>query len=298
MTPPAGGRSAALLSVAAGVGLLAVVAAAVALWPRGGDATADPGPVHVHALGVHPADGSLLVATHSGLYRLAPDEQEPRRVGELQQDTMGFTVVGRSRFLGSGHPDLQEARERGLPPHLGLIESRDAGRTWEPVSLLGEADFHSLRAVGSTIYGYDSSNDRLLRSGDGGLTWSERPRPGPILDLAVAPGRPDRLVAASLGGAGEGLFASRDGGKTWRRTGEEAGLLGWPSTGPLYLVTAAGEVLSSDDGGATFTHRGRIGAQPAAFVATSGTQLYAALHDGRIVQSRDGGATWLLRGRP
>ena len=44
-------------------------------------------------------------------------------------------VLGPDVFLGSGHPDVQEVREKNLPPHLGLIESRDAavedgGLTW------------------------------------------------------------------------------------------------------------------------------------------------------------------------
>jgi hypothetical protein len=65
------------------------------------------------------------------------------RVGDSYQDTMGFTVVGPNRFLGSGHPATDD-----LPPLLGLIESTDAGKTWEHVSLLGEADSHVLRSAG------------------------------------------------------------------------------------------------------------------------------------------------------
>ena len=31
----------------------------------------EPGPVHVHGLGVNPADGALFVATDTGLFRVA-----------------------------------------------------------------------------------------------------------------------------------------------------------------------------------------------------------------------------------
>jgi hypothetical protein len=139
---------------------------------------ADPGPVHVHGLGVNPADGALFIATHTGLYRVDEAEQKAMRVGKRFQDTMGFTIVGPNRFLGSGHPDLNEAREKNLPSLLGLIESTDSGESWEPISLLGEADFHVLRFAGERVYGYDSSNDRLLVSGDRGRSWEELEKPG------------------------------------------------------------------------------------------------------------------------
>jgi hypothetical protein len=77
-----------------------------------------------------------------------------RRVADRFQDTMGFTVTGPDRFLGSGHPDGRE----GLSPFLGLIRSTDAGRTRQPVSLLGERDFHVLEAAGSRVYGYGSDS--------------------------------------------------------------------------------------------------------------------------------------------
>ncbi len=90
---------------------------------------------------------------------------------------MGFTVVGPDHFLGSGHPDGRD----DLPPFLGLIESTDAARTWEPVSLLGEADFHVLEASGRRVYGFGSDfetrEQRFLVSGDGGRTSSVRSRP-------------------------------------------------------------------------------------------------------------------------
>ncbi len=120
-------------------------------------------PIHGHGLGVNPADGSLFIATHTGLFRAGPNSRKAVRIVDRFQDTMGFSIVGPNRFLGSGHPD---AREQKPPPLLGLIESADAGKTWTPISLLGEADFHVLRSAGARVYGYDASNDRLLASAD------------------------------------------------------------------------------------------------------------------------------------
>jgi hypothetical protein len=64
-----------------------------------------PGVAHVHGLGVNPSDGSLYVATHTGTFRI-PEEGQAERIGASYQDTMGFTVAGPDRFLGSGHPDV------------------------------------------------------------------------------------------------------------------------------------------------------------------------------------------------
>jgi photosystem II stability/assembly factor-like uncharacterized protein len=285
------------------LGAIGLMAAGGLIWlTRDGDETfsgvpaADPGPVHVHGLGVNPADGALFIATHTGLYRVEEGERKAQRVGGRYQDTMGFTIVGPNRFLGSGHPDVNEAREKNLPSRLGLIESTDKGESWQPISLSGEADFHVLRFAGERVYGYDASNDRLLVSSDRGRSWQELDKPGPIVDLAVDPGDDRRIVVASAGGLEEGLFESRDGGESWRRASEAVALLAWP--GPLYLVAAGGQVFVSRDGGRRLEHQGEIGGQPAALVAEGPSELYVALHDGTIKRSTDGGATWTVRSTP
>ena len=255
-------------------------------------AVEDPGPVHVHGLGVNPADGALFIASHTGLFRAAPEAETAQRVGDDYQDTMGFTVVGPDRFLGSGHPDLRT----GQPPFLGLIESTDAGRSWSEVSLEAEADFHVLEARGDLVVGYgsdfDSRRAQLLRSEDGGAAWTELRPPAPLIDLAIAPDDPDVWLAS----AQNGIWATGDGGETWDRRGGAPGLLGWSDAG-LFLVGGDGAVATSADEGRTWTAVGTIGGQPAAFEAAADA-LYAALHSGVIEMSRDGGATWTVRSRP
>jgi Sortilin, neurotensin receptor 3, len=295
-------RSVVILAL---VGVSAAIAAGVLLWQSGdGEETfsglppSDPGPVHVHGLGVDPADDALLIATHTGLYRVDEGKRTAERVGDRLQDTMGFTVVGPNRFLGSGHPDLEEAREQGLPPLLGLIESTDAGQSWEPISLAGEADFHVLRFAGDSVYGYDSSHGRLMVSEDRGRTWRELDKPGPIVDLAVDPGDSRRIVVAAASELEQGLYVSRDSGRSWQRVGRTAGLLAWPASGRLYLVVRGGLVFSSRNAGVRLDHRGEIGGEPAAFLAQARDELYVALHDGTIKRSADGGRTWAVRSTP
>lgn len=283
----------------------AVIVAAVVALTRGGNdgdgsavrnllAPTDPGPVHVHGLGINPADGALFIATHTGTYRVASDAQQAARVGDSRQDTMGFTVVGPDRFLGSGHPDPPAMVEQNLPPNLGLIESMDGGRTWASISLLGQADFHVLRSGGRLVYGFDSTNGRLLVSRDGGRTWSQRPIPGPLIDLAVHPQRPSQVVATTE----RGLIASRDEGRSWRTLGDGVGLLAWPSEGRLLLVDGAGQVHSSQDLGRRWKPVGDIGGQPTAFTAQTANELYVALPDGTVKRSADGGKSWEVRSTP
>jgi hypothetical protein len=251
----------------------------------------DPGPVHVHGLGVDPKDGSLYIATHTGLFRSPKGGGSASRIGDSEQDVMGFSIPGRDRFLGSGHPD---PRESGQPPNLGLIESKDRGRTWEPISLVGQADFHVLRSSGDRIYGFNASGAQLMVSSDGGKTWSERRPPGLLIDLAIDPRDTDHVVASS----DRALFTSSDQARNWQQQRVAPGFLAWPTRSVLYRIDGGGNVSRSRDAGRNWQEGiGSIGVQPAAFIA-SGRALYAALPDGTIKVSNDGGATWATRSTP
>jgi hypothetical protein len=254
----------------------------------------DPGPIHVHGLGINPKDGSLFIATHTGLWRTPAGETTAERVSDHMQDTMGFTIIGPDRFLGSGHPDQRQYRDEGLPPLLGLIESTDGGESWQPISLLGEADFHVLRSNGNRIYGFDATNERLMFSRDAGRTWTERRPPAPLFDMAVSPSNLSYLVASGEGG----LWTSGNEGRAWTFGGGDAGLLAWPAPGRLYLVTTAGEARTSPNRGKSWTTVGDVGGEPAALLAQTGRELYVALHDGTVKRSPDGGRTWTVRSTP
>jgi photosystem II stability/assembly factor-like uncharacterized protein len=258
--------------------------------PSDPEAVRDDGPDHVHGLGVNPRDGALMVATHSGLFRVAEGQRELRRVGDLRQDTMGFTIVGPDRFLGSGHPDTRT----NDPPHLGLIESDDGGKSWSSVSLRGDADLHALVAHSHVIYAFDSRSGRLLASGSKGRSWTTRRSPGSVIALALDPKVETRLVAST----DEAVFLSTDGGATWKkRAGIEPGMLAWPSPRELLHVGADGLVSVSNDQGRTWRRRGEVPAQPVAMSA-NGDRVHVADPEGRIFASRDGGRTWTLLVEP
>jgi hypothetical protein len=245
---------------------------------------------HVHGLGVDDTTGTLYIATHTGLFRSSEGEQSAQRVGRSTQDIMGFSVVEGDRFIGSGHPDPTQ----DLPPNLGLIESRDGGRSWDSVSLLGEADFHVLRSAGRTVYGFDGTQERLMVSADGGRDWEEETPPAAMFDLAIHPSDDERVVASTQ----RGIFGSSDGGGRWRSLRDDAaGLLAWPRASELYLVDGQGGVARSDDGGREWRRAGSIGGQPVAFTAAE-DGLYVALGDDTVKRSADGGATWVVRTSP
>jgi hypothetical protein len=249
----------------------------------------DPGVVHVHGLGVDPADGALYAATHSGLFRLPEDGGEPTRVANRYQDTMGFSVVGPGTFLGSGHPDFREDN----PPRLGLIESTDAGVTWQPLSLRGEADFHALHAAHGNVYGYESGSGAFMVSTDR-EDWEIRSEL-PMRDFAVSPADPDTVLATTE----RGLARSTDGGRTWRAADAPAlAVLAWPSINTLYGIGPDGAVHASSDGGTTWTERGSAGGAPEAVtVSADGGEetLYVAVSERGILQSTDGGRTFTTR---
>ena len=254
----------------------------------------DPGPVHVHGLGVNPGTGSLFIATHTGLFEADKGQLRARRVGDRYQDTMAFTVIGRDRFLGSGHPDGRD----GLPPFLGLIESRDAGRSWRPRSLQGRADFHVLEALGDRVYGFGSDfetrEQTFLASENGGRSWTRLRAPEALLDLAVDPSDSSRLLASG----NRGLHLSTDAGRRWRPVGGEPGLLAWPRRGGPYLLGQDGVVRVAADGLRAWRAAGQLGGPPSAFASGPAGELYAALHDGTVKRSGDGGASWSVRSRP
>lgn len=246
---------------------------------------------HIHGVGVNPRDDALFIATHEGLFRAPEGSSRAKRVGKSWQDTMGFTVVGSDHFLGSGHPDLQS----DLPAYLGLIESRNGGRTWTPKSLLGKADFHALEASSSIVYGsgsdFESREYRFLVSDDRGRTWKRRDTPEPISSIAINPEDPRAFVASGS----NGLYAADAAGTRWRSFDGPPGLLAFAAEDELYLIDAEGGVHYRDGG--QWAARGELGGAAAAFEAIRSDMLLAALHDGSVKASTDGGRTWKVRAR-
>lgn len=235
---------------------------------------------HVHNLAL---DGdALLLGTHQGLFRQELGRQ-PQLISDTPFDVMGLVRGGR-RWLASGHPAAGEA----LPPDLGLRASDD-GRTWTTVSLSGEVDFHRLTAASDTVMGIASHGAKLLRSTDGGASWVAIENPN-AFDIAVDPGRPERVLATTQ----EGPRLSDDGGTSWRAL-SGAPLIAFAAWTSSWLLGVApdGTVHVSTDAGATWKARGAVGGQPSA-LAVDGDRVVVAVGSS-VVESTDGGMTFAPR---
>lgn len=237
---------------------------------------------HIHGLGIDPADGTLYAGTHYGLFQI-PASGQPSLVGDHVQDFMGFTVIGANHFLASGHP----GEGQGGPSSLGLIESTDAGQTWQPLSLSGEADFHSLDSAAGTIYGLNSMTGQLMTSTDG-RRWNVRSTEA-IADFAVNPSEPLTLLATTQ----EGPVISADGGATFKAlpSAPLLVLVDWASDGRLAGVAPDGTVYRSRDSGETWDARGKLAGPPEAMEVVDAATIYAAAN-GQVFKSSDGGATF------
>ena len=237
--------------------------------------------VHLHGIGLNPADGRVYLATHTGLLRVNRDGGAVR-LADRYQDTMGFTITGPDEFIGSGHPDLRE----GLPSRLGLIRSDDAGQSWKSVSLSDEADLHALVAVKDGLYAADATTQRLIRSKDGGRSWQTLADVD-LIALAVAPDT-RRLVGAAPDGT---PLRSDDGGESWTKAdGPALTAVTWDDDlGPVGAASD-GTVYASKDGRA-WSPVGELPGQDPVLTAVDG-ELIAATDGAVISRSSDGGRTW------
>ena len=269
------------------------------------DTTAEPSEpgsaanAFIGSLAVDPGDGTLMIGTGLGLFRLEPGAKKAERVtgkldtpdgsGELSSN-MVVRYSGPGDLLASGHPEGSGA----LPENLGLIRSTDAGDTWKPVSELGESDFHLLQARGDHVVAVRAEETDVLVSTDGGSSFETRTPPDTPIDVAFDPKDPKRMVVATA----QGTFTSNDGGGSWRpRDPIPSDQLAWAAPDALYRSDRGGAVKLSADGGATWKEQGNVGLSVNELAADGEGILYASVPGGEVQRSTDGGATWkrLLR---
>lgn len=256
------------------------------------------GATHFHGIAVDPADPSrLYLATHHGLYAVAPDGTAERLSPVL--DFMGFTPHPTDPLIlyASGHP--------AGGGNLGFIASEDGGRSWSQLAegAGGPVDFHQMDvspADPETIYGTYGGNLQISR--DGGKEWQVvGPAPQGLMDLAASSTDPAMLYAATQ----SGLLKSEDGGRTW----QDAYWLRQPATmmhvtpdGAVYAYLVGTGLIRTTEPKLTWqTVSGSFGDEYVLHFAVDPTtegQLYAVTmhpqtHRQSIVASRDGGKTWL-----
>jgi photosystem II stability/assembly factor-like uncharacterized protein len=180
-----------------------------------------------------------------------------------------------------------------LGTHVGLYESTNGGRTWAFKTLEGQDAMNLARVSPKTVW--TAGHDVLARSMDGGTTWEDvRPAGLPSLDVhgfAVDPRDSNRLYAAV---AGEGLYRSADGGRSFQLLSDSVGanvfgLAVLPDGGILAADPQQGLLASEDaDSWKVIVPQSVVGVA----VDPDDPEHILATGQPGILLSTDGGETW------
>lgn len=252
---------------------------------------------------------TAFVTVYQTLYR-SQKGRPWKRVGQVPVNSFAFV---NTLLAGPGATPVLLAGQDGITTATpGVLRSRDGGKTWKPVPLLGETVYRLsyLPALGRVVALTASG---AFYSRDFGTTW-QRTGSGVAASRVKAlttAGRNDRILVAGLEACPSGLARSADGGRTWtiqeiRKPGvhhspgsgaEIEALASAPSRPLRVYAVGMDQVLRSEDGGLTWKHfsfnDGISGGRSAAVVVhpTNPDLVFVAGQHG-LSRSSNGGRTW------
>jgi photosystem II stability/assembly factor-like uncharacterized protein len=137
-------------------------------------------------------------------------------------------------------------------------------------------------------------NGALVRSVDGGATWSEQVSKTPDDFMSVVATPSGAFVAVGLGGV---IVRSADDGATWSIDQQEGELWSVTVEPKGALTTGAGEgviLRSADDGKSWSSQRAGETCNSMVQAATPDSVMLAACDEGAIFRTEDRGVTWTL----
>ncbi len=259
-------------------------------WTPFGPGGGTPG-----GLAVDPRDPSVVYAAAHALYRSHDGGETWTALFGLGLRSVAIDPVDPSRIYAGGDR---------------LVRSTDGGRTWETTYSRTPLDVTSLAVVPgrpSVVFAVHATG--VLRSADGGGTWSPVLADRPVREIAVAPASPRTVYAASYGE----VFKSTDAGKNWSLVAAPVsddrelilGIVAAPSSsGTLYALVlpllGGQDLFRSDDGARSWRRVGRVPESTTHVLvdSRSPSRLYAGGFG--IFVSEDGGMTWrrILQGLP
>lgn len=148
---------------------------------------------------------------------------------------------------------------------------------------------HALEVAGERIYGYDSAGGQLLMTEDR-TRWAVLDRT-PLVDLAVDPGDPDRLLATTSKGR---LVECQvgDSAPPVELEGPPLVFIDWADASTLVGLGSDGAVHLSDDGAASWQTTARVSGNAQALEVTPQAWLVATSHG--VYRSTDAGRRWNL----
>ena len=244
--------------------------------------------------------GMLVAGTNHGMFSLEHNASEwhPMNVvvvehsvktagkGKGSRKAATTTTFTKSQ-LESRVNDLELGSGRWLAATTtGIYSSTDQGKTWKGGRILGQQDFVSVRAEGSTVVAATRSS--VLVSNDRGATWKQGGLPSYVVSIrSAAIASDNQIVIASR----EGAFRSGDGGATWEHVvnglpGKDITYVSFDSTHKRMLATsdATGVIFESRDGGRSW-QRGPDSGFPLRRVSVIGGRFVGATpFDGVVLQ--------------
>jgi photosystem II stability/assembly factor-like uncharacterized protein len=252
-------------------------------------------------------DGTVLAGTNRGIFQFHPGAADASADGWEPRNTIQNTVVKQSTVLRKGKKVSVEkkvklaARELDSRVYaldlsgdawlastgMGLLTSIDKGATWQGAQVMGSGEYVTAAAHGSTMAA--AQRDALVVSSDAGVTWAPVQIPSGITRIYRSAFSSDGALWL---GTREGVYLSRDQGKTWNWIER----LPFRDVNDLYYDAAWGKVLVSSrnsdfvyaiDPAALNWKWWKTGYKLFLIRGASGRLVAASLYDGVIVEPRN-----------